>query len=861
MASDLSAITSNMDPANFDPIDYINEVFPNEQSLNCIDEVILKVENEIASLDVEIQSSIRQSHNDQLEGEEALQSSQDSINLLVAQIQSIAQQAKQSEQTVREITLNMKQLDLAKRNLSQAISALSHLHELVANTVELEQAASLKKYDECAKYLQQVLDVLDLVNKFNSVPKIRDLAKRVADIKQYLIQEVSKDLQQGLFKKDQAAMNIKYLKDACKVLESALASEAQNSILDKLIKFKLEEYKLLYEPSQDQAWLDQINKRYEWATANISAFETRYSPIFPPSWHASERFAAAFCEETKIQLTTVMQRRVREIELNILWNAILHTLKFEEGLGCKYAGTFVRSLKNDGSTGFQGSDSESGTKGRELANTNPFTSDTDGDSRIKLPAETKQMGTGNKNPFHLLIGGCFEPHMDVYVKAKSQQLHTKIEKFRTEVMKVVQLAREPNAEINVLGQLTEAEYLNNATELFVFYKTCLVEFCKISTGRPLLGLVEKCFRTYLKNYSNLVLLDGLPGSRGTMFLKMEKVGKLHSEIFAKSVSSDVNPNGANNSAQNLVSQLSDSKKSLSQRFTQLKSFVKDKDVVGKIGINVDSQPGDNFVPLTNAEICFICKILGTADWCYETALQLEGKLIERINLPKAQAEKEVSFETETNALNRVIVCGTATLVDDIYGNCCDKVMMKKITRMNWETLESTGDTSPYIRECCDLLSKSIPRIRDQLLNQRRFFTRTLIDFVSQALSPNLLLAIKNCRILPPAAAETLLMDTYAMKNFLLNLPNVGTSAGRAPPASYRKVVESGMGACERFLQAILSPHGDVDKFIEGYRQLMEGGEDEAKDNLMSVLKLKGLKSQQQNMIIEAFYNWTENTKK
>ena len=84
-----------------------------------------------------------------------------------------------------------------------------------------------------------------------------------------------------------------------------------------------------------------------------------FFPIFPPSWHASERFAAAFCEETKIQLTTVMQRRVREIELNILWNAILHTLKFEEGLGCKYAGTFVRSLKNDGSTGFQGSDSES----------------------------------------------------------------------------------------------------------------------------------------------------------------------------------------------------------------------------------------------------------------------------------------------------------------------------------------------------------------------------------------------------------------------------------------------------------------------------------------------------------------------
>merc|ERR1719500_1528897 len=144
---------------------------------------------------------------------------------------------------------------------------------------------------------------------------------------------------------------------------------------------------------------------------------------------------------------------------------------------------------------------------------NPFTSDTDGDVRMKVPRESRGVGHANKNPFHKLIASCFEPHMEVYVRAKAQLLQASMEKYRTQVMKVVQLAREPNAEIVVLGQLADAEYFNNATDLFVFYKTCLVEFCQISTGRPLVTLIEHCFRKYLRQYSTVVLLDAIPGTR------------------------------------------------------------------------------------------------------------------------------------------------------------------------------------------------------------------------------------------------------------------------------------------------------------------------------------------------------------
>lgn len=465
----------------------------------------------------------------------------------------------------------------------------------------------------------------------------------------------------------------------------------------------------------------------------------------------------------------------------------------------------------------------------------------------------------NNNPFNLLIASCFEPYMDVYIKARQQQLNVMTEKFRTQVLKVVHLAREPNAEVNVLGQLADAEYFNNATELFVFYKKCLVEFCKISTGKPLLNLIEQCFQKYLRQYSDLVLLEAIPGFRGTLFLgiekNMKKIGQLHNEVFperrAAAGSTQNDSTGNNDSGQKLKSVITDNKTSFTQKFTQLKSFVENKEVIKPI-INLNE-----FKPMNNAEICFTCKIIGTADWCLSTAMQLEEKLMSKITLyqenvknntsnsnkdlaqqaaeqrestNREKIEKFISFESELTNIKKIINLCISSLVEDIYGNCCDKVIIKAIPRVKWDQVQTPGDTSLYVKDCQNRLTNKVPFIRDNLLTQRIFFTNFLIKFVSQAFCPNLFIAISNCKVLPQVAAETLLMDVYSMKDFLINLPNVGNvgsggrgSHGNRPvPVSYKKVVEEGMAKSERLLQAIISPHSDIEKFVNSYKQLMAG---------------------------------------
>lgn len=60
------------------------------------------------------------------------------INQLLAHAERIKSQAEESEDTVREITRDIKQLDAAKKNLTVAITTLNHLHMLVSGVETLK---------------------------------------------------------------------------------------------------------------------------------------------------------------------------------------------------------------------------------------------------------------------------------------------------------------------------------------------------------------------------------------------------------------------------------------------------------------------------------------------------------------------------------------------------------------------------------------------------------------------------------------------------------------------------------------------------------------------------------------------------
>ena len=136
---DLFPSEDPLDARDFSVTQYINALFPNEQSLTNLDDVIVEMTDRIDNLDLEVSSLIREGNSSGVESEKILTAAQSDITDLVRSITSIKTKAEESERMVSEITRDIKQLDQAKKNLTAAITTLNHLHIVLGGVDNLER--------------------------------------------------------------------------------------------------------------------------------------------------------------------------------------------------------------------------------------------------------------------------------------------------------------------------------------------------------------------------------------------------------------------------------------------------------------------------------------------------------------------------------------------------------------------------------------------------------------------------------------------------------------------------------------------------------------------------------------------------
>lgn len=105
---------------------------------------LLQIETEMSDLDGEMADLVRSQSSSALDGQLALQvchefslqilklqEAKTAIGELFTRIREIKQKTDVSESMVKEITRDIKQLDVAKRNLTLSIATLHHLHILI----------------------------------------------------------------------------------------------------------------------------------------------------------------------------------------------------------------------------------------------------------------------------------------------------------------------------------------------------------------------------------------------------------------------------------------------------------------------------------------------------------------------------------------------------------------------------------------------------------------------------------------------------------------------------------------------------------------------------------------------------------
>ena len=460
-----------LDQPDFDIVAHINQLFPTEQSLASIDNVIGDVKDKIHKLDHEIVSVVRgqaEAVQDGVgDGRAALSEAEGAIKHLIDKIVDIKTKAEKSEDMVKEITRDIKQLDQAKRNLTLSITALSNLEMLATGVDSLVVLSKQRKYGEVSRMLQGVENVVQQFGNYMHIPQIREMAERVKTIQSDLSQQVMtdfKDAFEGGGLRHGSGPNQQQLAEACLVVQ-VLPPRVKQELLQWFIQLQLSEYLVLFADSQEVAWLDNIDKRYAWVKRLLVDFEDTYAKLFPQNWFVTERICVEFCHTSNKELSKLMQRRQSEIDVKTLLFAIQKTVTFENLIAKRFTGESIENRQPD------------------------------------------------KSPFQAIVSKCFEPHLIIYIEAQDKNLGEMMLKWQLE------LAQQKPAAATAPGMLpldplaaADSDGNNvfrSAGDLFLFYKDCLRQCNSLSKGQPMLEL-SKVFQKYLRDYCNKILNAALP---------------------------------------------------------------------------------------------------------------------------------------------------------------------------------------------------------------------------------------------------------------------------------------------------------------------------------------------------------------
>lgn len=481
-----------LDQPDFNIVEHINSLFPTEQSLSNLDDFVNKMENKIRSIDEEIRSVVRGQTNAGLDERAALKEAQSVIRQMYTQVTEIKRKAEQSEETVREITRDIKQMDCAKRNLTSAITTLNHLNMLVSGVDTLRTLTAKRQYGEIVMPLQGIIEVMKHFDNYTDIPQIKQLGEQVKEIQASLATQITADFHDAFTgPNSKSFVPNRQLAEACLVV-SILDPKVKKDLLKWFVGIQLSEYSVLFHESEENSWLDKLDKRYAWFKKHLLQCEDKFGAMFPPEWNVSERITVEFCNITKTELSRIMVKRKSEIDVKLLLFAIQKTVALENLLAKRFSGVTLNEEINQILTA-----SNSPTISQEFENNN--FSETADEKKDEIKAKVP-------SPFSGIISECFQPYLYIYIDSLDKNLFELMDRF------IADAKIDLNKGLGVPG--TSVGVLPSCADLFIFYKKCLVQCTQLSNGNPMLALATT-FQKYLREYALKVLQSNLPKLGGS----------------------------------------------------------------------------------------------------------------------------------------------------------------------------------------------------------------------------------------------------------------------------------------------------------------------------------------------------------
>ena len=811
-----------LDRVDFDPIDYINKAFPDESSLEHLDEIIRRMGSKIKRLDDDIVTSVRAQMDSSASGKRELESAQASIQELAVKIQDIKEKAEASGKLVNEICKDIKSLDYAKTNLTVSINVLEKLQMLckkkaqITSTIitiklnikkklffftfflcvyvfifvctasgvsQLKSMLSNGKYSAAGAKLQAVVQ---LVNEFSSyrerVPKVQELEKSMVDLEEEAKKLACMEFQE-VFRGRKPVEAC--LGGVCELV-GAFSEKGREDFFRWFCDAQLEGYRRKFEDGTEEAQLEHMDRRYVWFRAAFQEIGDRYGAVFPAEWRMDERFSEEFCCLTKLSLIRLLDTPDAAINVTALVTALRRTTEFENAL----SDIFEPEDDIDEILAQQERDyarikdperreryiKEGRQRALEAAGIDPSAAagDSNGGEVYVRPKKFKG-----------IISSVFSRHMDVYVEQERANVKDMFERMVKE-------------ERWSLEEVANSKIFGSCTDLIYYMKTTMSRCMEISLDEPLLK-VHEIIRSYLAEYARV----------------------------------------------------------LAQHF-----------------------PPDNTSRMKEDALKITCVIVNTAEFCKSRCDQFQrtfrkkiiSKLADKISFKSAADEFKKACITRGIGLLSTLVCNTL------------EAPLAEMYKTNWSAVTDVGDSSPYAYTISATVEAALPVARHWLTDIPGLPTKhwqIFLDIFATQFMRLHLDALYKCRKVGDFGAQVLLLDLASLRKLLLKLPLLGTpeaaaadvtqmddvfyqsQAGNSSSSSssaqkaagvnkeverWRKFVENTINAQNIVLKVII---GQPETMVATYKALMPKG---SAENFQKIIELKAGLSKLDKMALMDEYN-------
>ena len=820
---------------SFDPIDFINSIFPShesstsssvhELSANINDNHInntggkssnltntngfalleQKLRHTSKQMDRDVRKSIRDRSiaGERVANDVALaENAAEQLNMKMLQLSLDCERAHERS---RDISRDVGKLDACKKRLQKAITSLRRLSMFVSATSQLETMCHRRNYREAAHLLEAVGQLSQHFAEYGDVPKIQRLRAKYEEIATGLKTAVFEDFatlwQPTILMNDPNAFRT--LSDACLVVD-ALEPRVREDVVGRLTSKELAEYAASFASERNN--VESVDRRCNWIAKRVREKSTAWG-VFPERWAVARLFAASLCKMTRAFVTEALDNK-------------------KEMMRAEYGNNNINTINgsvDDVNALSQQNSDDAQVLLMALRRTLEFEAELDetfgnGEKRSSSSSSTSSDATNAKG-VSLQEG---ETSLD---GETASAVRERAERERKQ--------RDLNA--NNRGRMMPMDSAASAAMNITFR-----------------GAISGAFEGHLQSYVDLEkrqMLDGI--ERGT---KTETWGSADYEAGggggdgaqagtgasdsgapsgSKSTSSsNAGPTSTTNKSDKILISSGDMFMNIKKVFkrcanlargqTLFDMFIAFQAVLETYAFKLNERAERAASAIANPrnseqvkmnEIKVLVLIVNTAEYCAETILPLAEST--RRALDPSFREK-IDGSSSEDAFQSCIAKTLNTLVRSVT---LKTGVSTEVLRVNWGTIETVGDHSKFVETCATtfLNASKIVRANASSENHFRFFCEKLAASVSRELRATLLRVKKFSMV----GCQQALLDANAIKSQLLEIPLVVSGGGGGSSSassstnatnyarSFRRTVEREFSRIDAVLKCVLNPEDSI----------------------------------------------------